>query len=50
MARSDLVYTLVKYALEGDVRAVREIAEVISVEERAKQHTVFAERIDELLG
>lgn len=50
MARSDLVYVLIKYALEGDIMAVREIAEVVSVEERAKQHTVFSEKIDELLG
>ncbi len=45
MARSDLVVALVKAGTAGDKRGVRTTAEAIIAEERAKQHSVLADRL-----
>jgi SpoVK/Ycf46/Vps4 family AAA+-type ATPase len=45
MARSDLLIALVKAGTAGDKKAVRTTAEAIIAEERAKQHTVLADRL-----
>ena len=49
MARSDLIVNLVKAGVSGDQEAVRVTAEAIAANERAKKHTVVAERIDRVL-
>lgn len=46
MARSDLIIDLVRAGTSGDRRAARSVAEAIVAEERAKQHSVLAEKID----
>ena len=45
MARSDLIISLVKAGLNGDAAGVRETAEAIAADERAKRHTGLADRI-----
>lgn len=49
MARADLLYELIKYGLINDSVNFRKAAEALCTEERAKQHTVLAKKIDELL-
>lgn len=49
MARADLLCELIKYGLIGDNSSFRKAAEAICAEERAKQHTVLANKIEELL-
>lgn len=49
MARSDLIVDLVKASVSGDQESARAIAESIAANERAKKHTVVAERIDRVL-
>lgn len=49
MARADLLCELVKYGLINDPTSFRKAAEALCAEERAKQHTVLATKIDELL-
>ncbi len=49
MARSDLIVSLVKAGVSGDQESVRVTAEAIAANERAKKHTVVAERIDRAL-
>lgn len=49
MARADLVYDVVKHGLTGDNTSLRRAVEALCAEERAKQHHVLAERIDDLL-
>ncbi len=49
MARSDLLVALVKAGTSGDRRAVRTATEAIIAEERAKQHTVLADRLTEAI-
>lgn len=49
MARADLLCELVKYGLINDTTSFRKAAEALCAEERAKQHTVLATKIDELL-
>ena len=49
MARADLLCELIKYGLKNDSVSFRKAAEAICAEERAKQHTVLANRIEELL-
>ena len=49
MARADLLYDLIKYGLVNDKPNFRKVAEAICAEERAKQHGVLANRIEELL-
>ncbi len=45
MARSDLIVGLVKAGVSGNQDAARVTAEAIAANERAKKHTVVAERI-----
>jgi SpoVK/Ycf46/Vps4 family AAA+-type ATPase len=49
MARSDLLITLVKAGITGDRQSAKHAAEAIIAEERAKQHTVLAERLSKAL-
>jgi SpoVK/Ycf46/Vps4 family AAA+-type ATPase len=49
MARSDLLLALVKAGSAGDKTGVRTITEAIIAEERTKQHTVLAERLQRAL-
>lgn len=49
MARADLLCELIKYGLTNDAMGFRKAAEALCAEERAKQHTVLASKIEELL-
>lgn len=49
MARADLLCELIKYGLANDPASFRKAAEALCAEERAKQHTVLASKIDEML-
>ena len=49
MARSDLIVDLVKAGVSGDQESARVTAEAIAANERAKKHTVVAERINRAL-
>ena len=49
MARSDLIVELVKAGVTGNQESARVTAEAIAANERAKKHTVVAERIDRAL-
>jgi AAA+ superfamily predicted ATPase len=49
MARADLLYDVIKYGLAGDNANLRRAAEAICAEERAKQHGIFAAKIESLL-
>lgn len=50
MARADLMCELIKYGLMNDNINFRRAAEALCAEERAKQHTVLANKIQELLS
>lgn len=50
MARSDLIVDLVRAGAKGDQDAVRATAEKIAAEERAKRHSVVADRIVKALN
>ena len=49
MARADLLCELIRYGLTNDATSFRKAAEALCAEERAKQHTVLASKIDDLL-
>lgn len=49
MARADLLYCLVQSGMSGDKSTFRKVVEAVIAEERAKQHTVQAEKLNELL-
>lgn len=49
MARADLLVNLVKAGVIGDPQGVKSVTEAIVAEERAKQHTVLAERLEQVL-
>ena len=49
MARADLLCDIIKYGLNNDYVNFRKAAEAICAEERAKQHGVLANRIEEML-
>lgn len=49
MARADLLISLVRSGMRGDKVAFRKVVEALIAEERAKQHTVLAERLEEFL-
>ena len=49
MARADLLTDLVKFGMTGDKARFRTVVESIIAEERAKKHTVLAEKLEELL-
>lgn len=49
MARADLLCDIIKYGLNNDATNFRKAAEAICAEERAKQHGVLANKIEEML-
>ena len=49
MARADLLCELIKYGLLNDSTNFRKAAEALCAEERAKQHTILASKIEDLL-
>ena len=49
MARADLLCELIKYGLVNDSVSFRKAAEAICAEERSKQHTILANKIEEML-
>jgi AAA+ superfamily predicted ATPase len=49
MARADLLVNLVKAGVAGDSQGAKSVAEVIASEERAKHHSVLADRIERLI-
>lgn len=49
MARADLLTDLIKFGITGDKVRFRKVAEAIIAEERAKKHTVLADKMEELL-
>ena len=50
MARADLMCELIKYGLLNDNLNFRKAAEALCAEERAKQHTILANKIQDLLS
>lgn len=50
MARADLMCELIKYGLLDDTMNFRKAAEALCAEERAKQHMILANKIQELLN
>ena len=50
MARADLLIDLVRFGTTGDRARFRKIVEAIIVDERAKRHTVLADRLEKLLS
>lgn len=50
MARADLILRLVKASRTGDDAQVRRSVEALAAEERAKNHTIFADRLLALLN
>lgn len=50
MARADLLCELIKYGLNNDNISFRKAAEALCADERAKQHTVLAAKIENLLN
>jgi len=49
MARADLLTDLVRFGMTGDKVKFRKVVEAIIAEERAKKHTVLANKLEELL-
>lgn len=49
MARADLLTSLVRFGMSGDRARFRKVVEAVVAEERAKQHTVLASKLEELL-
>ncbi len=49
MVRADLLINLVKFGLNNDTVRFRKVVESIIVEERAKQHKILANKLDETL-
>lgn len=49
MARADLLCELIKYGLLNDPTNFKKAAEALCAEERAKQHTILANKIEEIL-
>ena len=49
MARSDLILNLVRSARTGDRRSLERSVEAMIVEEKARQHGVFAKRLEDEL-
>ena len=45
MARADLILTLIKASRQGDELQVRKAVEAIAADERAKNHTILADRL-----
>lgn len=49
MARADLLCDIIKYGINNEMNNFRKAAEAICAEERSKQHTVLAAKIEEIL-
>lgn len=49
MSRSDLLVSLVKASTTGDRQTIRQVAEALIADERAKQHNVLADRLAKAL-
>jgi len=49
MARADLLTDLVRFSMTGDKVRFRKVVEAIIAEERAKKHTVLADKLEDLL-
>ena len=49
MARADLLKQLIQYGINGNKPRFRKVAETIIAEERAKHHTVLADKLEKLL-
>ncbi|MDE3224492.1 MAG: AAA family ATPase [Nitrospirota bacterium] len=49
MARSDLLLSLVKAGVQGDRSLFQRTVDAIIAEERAKQHNVFADQLDDVV-
>ena len=45
MARADLILKLVKASRQGDEGQIRQIVEALAADERAKKHTILADRL-----
>ena len=45
MARADLILTLIKASRQGDDVQVRKAVEALAADERAKNHTILADRL-----
>lgn len=50
MARADVLISLIKTALGGDMVSFRKVVEAVIAEERQKSHRVLAERLNNLLN
>lgn len=46
MARADLLIDLIKYAITSNKPMIRKVAEALVAEERSKQHTILADRLE----
>lgn len=46
MARADLLVDLIKYAIAGNKAMIKKIAEAVIAEERKKQHTILADKLE----
>ncbi len=46
MARADLLVDLIKYAVSNNKPMIRKVAEAAIAEERGKQHTILADRLE----
>ena len=46
MARADLLVNLIKHAVSGNKSMTRKVAEAIIAEERSKQHTILADKLE----
>lgn len=49
MARADLLLNIIQSGLSGDKAKLKRVAEAVIAEERAKQHNVLAERLEDVL-
>ena len=45
MARADLILTLIKASRQGNDLQVRKAVEAMAADERAKNHTILADRL-----
>lgn len=50
MARADLLVDLVKYAISGNKGMVKKVSQAIIAEERKKQHSILADRLENTLA
>ncbi len=50
MARADLLLNLVKFGLNGNKIMLRKVVEAVIAEERSKQHSVLAEKLEKELN